>query len=111
MKLVSKEHEKFFEILNTDDMIDFLRIGSHEEYRGRGSTFYHTDIIEVKPEHKGHFPNIDIAPYLGIWRTNQYITDIEYGTVGDCIYSLIYSLIKVIRTEVPEIKIVWEEVL
>ena len=106
MRLESKNYEQFFGMLNADDMVDFLRIDSHEEYRGRGSTFYHTDIIEVKPEHQDKFIDLDITPYLGIWKTNQYITDAEYGTDGDCIY----SLTKVIRTEVQETKVVWEEI-
>jgi len=106
MKLISKEHEKFFKMLNADDMIDFLRIDEDEEYRGRGSTFYHTDIIEMKPEHQDNFLDLDITPYLGIWETNLYITDAEYGTDGDCIS----SLTKVKRTEVQETKVVWEEI-
>ncbi len=106
MKLEIAKHELFFGRLNEDDMIELLRIDEDEEYRGRGSTFYHTDIIEVKPEHQEYFIGLDITPYLGIWKTNRYITDAEYGTDGDDID----SLTKVKRTEVQEIKVVWEEV-
>ena len=61
-----------------DDIVEFS-IDSDMDHR-RGSNFYRTDIIELEPEHKEHFPDIeDFDKYLGTWRTNTVIWDDNSG--------------------------------
>jgi hypothetical protein len=61
-----------------DDILEFS-IDSDMDHR-RGSNFYRTDIIELEPEHKEHFPDVeDFDKYLGTWRTNTVIWDDNYG--------------------------------
>ncbi len=88
MKLTYQEHPVFFEQLNKGDMLDFLEIDLIEEYRGPGSTFFRENIIEIKPEHQGNFGVVDIEPFFGIWRTNRWVIDAEYGSEGEPINAL-----------------------
>lgn len=61
-----------------DDISEFS-IDSDMDHR-RGSNFYRTDIIELEPEHKKHFPDVeDFDKYLGTWRTNTVTWDDSYG--------------------------------
>jgi len=107
MKLTRKEHKAFFDFLDIDDTMDFFQVDSDEEYRGRGSTFYRVDVLEIKPEHqKEDWVDIDLTPYLGNWQTNRWIFDPEYGSDDE-----IYELTKVEKHETTETitKVEWVE--
>lgn len=76
-KVTYKEEPNLFE-----DIVEFS-IDSIQEHR-RGSNFYREDIIELKPEHKEYFPEVEnFEQYLGTWKTNQVIWDDNYGFDSD----------------------------
>ncbi len=62
-----------------DEIVEFS-IDSDMVHR-RGSNFYRTEIVELKPEHKEYFPDVqDFDKYIGTWQTNTVIWDSEYGS-------------------------------
>ena len=72
-KVTYKEEPNLFE-----DIVEFA-IDSIQDHR-RGSNFWREDIIELKPEHKEYFPEVEnFEQYLGTWITNQVLWDSEYG--------------------------------
>jgi len=72
-KITYKEEPLLF-----DDIGEFS-IESDMNHR-RGASFYRTDIIELKLEHKKYFLEIeDFEKYIGTWKTNQYIWADDYG--------------------------------
>lgn len=72
-KVTYNEEPNLFE-----EIVEFS-IDSIQKHR-RGSNFYREDIIELKPEHKQWFPEVEnFEQYLGTWRTNNEIWDDNYG--------------------------------
>lgn len=73
-KITYKEEPNLFEEI-TDFEID--RIQNHR----RGSTFYLEYIIELKPEDKQYFEEVEnFYQYIGTWKTNQIIWSDDYGS-------------------------------
>ena len=72
-KITYKEEPSLF-----NDIVEFS-IDNDMDHR-RGSNFYRTDIIELTPEDKEYFTEVEkFEQYLGTWRTNTVIWDSEYG--------------------------------
>lgn len=72
-KVTYKEEPNLFE-----DIEEFS-IDSVQNHR-RGSNFWRYDIIELKPEHKEYFEEVEnFEQYLGTWKTNTVLWDSEYG--------------------------------
>ena len=73
-KITYKEEPNLFEEI-TEFEID--RIQDHR----RGSTFYLEYIIELKPEDKQYFEEVEnFHQYVGTWKTNQIIWSNDYGS-------------------------------
>lgn len=61
-----------------EDILEYS-IDNEMDHR-RGSNFYREDIIELTAEHAEDFPEIkDFEKYIGLWKTNNFIWDSEYG--------------------------------
>ena len=65
-----------------DNFIDDFNEYSYQKHR-RGSNFYVRAIVEINEQHFPKYPE-----YWGLWETNDFIRDDEWGWERDEIYKL-----------------------
>lgn len=63
--------------------IEEFSIKCDQEHR-RGSNFWTSHIVELKPEDKKWFKDVeDFDKYIGLWETNTIVVDSDHGKDDD----------------------------
>ena len=95
MKVTRKEEPELF-----NEIGEMIIDRSQNDHR-RGSTFFVKAIIELKPEHKQYYPNVqNYEKYIGHWETDEYVESED-----DVDWEEITELTKVeLKTEMVEVK-------